>query len=83
MTNTKNNIFLKVCNTVYQRQIIIFLSGDTGFDAVTQWDENEFGEGDTEKGEAKPGPVFLELAKLLFDEAMSGNTPHHEKIHYN
>ena len=54
-------------------------SGDTGFDAVTQWDDITIGNGN----DNKPGPVFLKLAKLLFDDALSGNTPHHEKILYD
>ena len=58
-------------------------SGDTGFDAVTQWDDLVFKNASIEDGDNKPGPVFLTLAKLLFDDALSGNTPHHEKILYD
>ena len=58
-------------------------SGDTGFDAVTQWDDLVFGNTNSKDDDNKPGPVFLKLAKLLFDDALSGNTPHHEKILYD
>ena len=49
---------------------------------MTQWDDDIFRGDDNVKkdGFVKPGPVFLKLAKLLFDDAMSGNTSDHEKI---
>ena len=58
-------------------------SGDIGFDAVTQWDDMVFGNVSNSDGDHKPGPVFLKLAKLLFDDALSGNTSNHEEILYN
>ena len=42
-----------------------------------------FGNASNPDGDNKPGPVFLKLAKLLFEDALSGNTSHHEKILYD
>ena len=49
---------------------------------MTQWDDNIFRDDDNVQDDefVKPGPIFLKLARLLFDDAMSGNTSDHEKI---
>ena len=75
---------MEITNDFYLKHNVsnLYFSGDTGFDAVTQWDDNIFRDDDNVQRDefVKPGPVFLKLARLLFDDAMSGNTPDHEKI---
>merc|ERR1719186_361393 len=69
---------------VYRNQLVevgikeMFLtSGDTHIDAITTWDNLVLSE------DHKPGPVFKQLAKILYEEVMSGDSPYHEKIQYH
>merc|ERR1719481_585372 len=54
---------------------MFLVSGDTHLDPVTTWDDLCIGDGE-------PGPVFKRLAELLFQEAMGGDSPYHQKIEY-
>merc|ERR1719186_1791896 len=69
---------------VYRKNLVevgikeMFLtSGDTHIDAITTWDNLVLSE------DHKPGPVFKQLAKILYEEVMSGDSPYHEKIQYH